>query len=270
MSSPASRRSQRNSVSATPQRSARSSQQAPSPVRSAQQNGLQATPRASRQHNIVASSPLIHQSSPLNGAQPSAGAAEANGATRINISSPLRQASVADNTPRGRVQAPGGMESQNLSAFCPMLHRLIPHKNRRRSTTPLALALHASLTVIQIMSPTSQPAAVGFSYVLRDRQLLAPLATTSLRGATFIPMSLARRRTDEDACSLTRTAFLHETNSQAQMPGRSRTSIPTLLKLMPLEVPDGGLYGEPTYASRMQCPRSRTSFSATRRSTGCG
>lgn len=111
MSSPASRRSQRNSVSATPQRSARSSQQAPSPARSAHQNGSQATPRASRQNNIAASSPLIYHSSPLNGSQPTAGADEANGASRMNISSPLRQMSVADNTPRGRVQAPGGMKS---------------------------------------------------------------------------------------------------------------------------------------------------------------
>jgi len=111
MSSPASRRSQRKSVSATPQRSARSSQQAPSPARSAQQNGSQATPRASRQNNIAASSPLIYHSSPLNGAQPAAGADEANEASRMNISSPPRQMSVADHTPRGRVQALGGMES---------------------------------------------------------------------------------------------------------------------------------------------------------------
>jgi len=111
MSSPASRRSQRNSVSVTPQRSPRHSQQAPSSARSAQQTGSHATPRASRQNNIAASSPLLYHSSPLNGAQLTAGADEANGASRMNISSPLRQTSVADSTPRGRVPAPGGMKS---------------------------------------------------------------------------------------------------------------------------------------------------------------
>ena len=122
MSSPAARRSQRNSLSATPARSNRNSLQPPSspvaamaPNQTQAQAGLtaasslqrqsQGTPRAS-QHNIASSSPLFFRSSPANGTN------LPNANDGMEISSPLRQApSMAgdDNTPRGRAQPPHGM-----------------------------------------------------------------------------------------------------------------------------------------------------------------
>ncbi|KAL8826345.1 MAG: hypothetical protein Q9191_003859 [Dirinaria sp. TL-2023a] len=119
MSSPASRRSQRNSISGTPARSTRSSQPVNSPARSAQQNHSQATPRALRSNNVASSSPLFFDSSPVNGAPTANGARNFNGATGatnangMDISSPLRQMSVADSTPRGRMQG-GGAESSPI------------------------------------------------------------------------------------------------------------------------------------------------------------
>ena len=117
MSSPASRRSQRNSLTSTPARSTRNSQllgggptaisrQAPPPnhdiASTSPQADLQATPRASRQ-NVALSSPLFFRSSPANGV------ADANMNDGMNISSPLRKTSIAGSTPRGRPQAVGGI-----------------------------------------------------------------------------------------------------------------------------------------------------------------
>ncbi|EON65493.1 minichromosome maintenance protein 4 (cell division control protein 54) [Coniosporium apollinis CBS 100218] len=114
MSSPAQRRSQRNSASATPRRSARSSQVPPSSPLSnrsaddqlrseasdaSQRQGSQATPRAARlQPNVAASSPLFFRSSPANGSVNGSGAV--NGAVP---SSPTRQpanGTDGDRTPR--------------------------------------------------------------------------------------------------------------------------------------------------------------------------
>lgn len=116
MSSPAPRRSQRNSASATPVRPTRNSQQIRSspmvPDRSRDQETPstapgqaqgQETPRASRQP-VLSSSPLFFHSSPVNG--PAGANVTGNG--RMDISSPLRQTSLADSTPRQRLQAPGG------------------------------------------------------------------------------------------------------------------------------------------------------------------
>ena len=108
MSSPASRRSQRNSQAGTPRRSARRTQQPPSspPGSDAQLPGGPATsqssntPKTSRR-NIVTSSPILFSSSPA--PRPAA-------AGRMEISSPTQQASDAadgDRTPRAR-QAIGG------------------------------------------------------------------------------------------------------------------------------------------------------------------
>jgi len=119
MSSPASRRSKRNSASATPTRSTRNSAQpasspaaavAPSsPAAQEEPNQSQRTPRASQQ-NVASSSPLFFRSSPVNGA------ANMNGNDAMQISSPLKQVSIAGSTPRGRVQPPGGTSPmQSLS-----------------------------------------------------------------------------------------------------------------------------------------------------------
>ncbi|KAI9812035.1 MAG: hypothetical protein M1827_004927 [Pycnora praestabilis] len=114
MSSPASRRSQRNSLSATPKRAARDSQQSLSSQerdaaqlledsQESQKLPSQSTPRASR-HNVATSSPLFFRSSPVN---PSAAPPAAE---RMQISSPLRQDSIAtdgERTPRARIVHPG-------------------------------------------------------------------------------------------------------------------------------------------------------------------
>ncbi|KAL8971869.1 MAG: hypothetical protein Q9183_000840 [Haloplaca sp. 2 TL-2023] len=94
MSSPASRRSQRKSASATPARSSRNAQQpASSPATVAARSPRQQPPQ---------SSPLFFQSSPVNGA-----GSNVNGEDRINVSSPLRQVSTNNSTPRARTQAVG-------------------------------------------------------------------------------------------------------------------------------------------------------------------
>ncbi|MCJ1309593.1 hypothetical protein MMC25_003253 [Agyrium rufum] len=101
MSSPAQRRSQRASQSSTPLRHARNSSTPNTPTGPAptsRTNGFldpQATPRAS-QRNVPTSSPLFFNSSPANGQ--TAG----NGNHRMDISSPVRQASsVADESVNG-------------------------------------------------------------------------------------------------------------------------------------------------------------------------
>lgn len=112
MSSPASRRSNRNRQSATPVRSplgnnaVGDSAQPPSPNQETnpEEPRAQTTPRASRQAP-PASSPLFYGSSPL-----------ANGGNtpvsneRMDISTPLRQTSFVDreSTPRPRAPPPGG------------------------------------------------------------------------------------------------------------------------------------------------------------------
>ncbi|KAL8715975.1 MAG: hypothetical protein Q9220_000642 [cf. Caloplaca sp. 1 TL-2023] len=93
MSSPASRRSQRKSASATPSRSARNTQQASSSPAAAAQSPRQPPPQ---------SSPLFFQSSPVNGNEP-----RTNGQSNLNVSSPLRQVSTSNSTPRARPQAVG-------------------------------------------------------------------------------------------------------------------------------------------------------------------
>ncbi|CAF9906923.1 MAG: hypothetical protein HETSPECPRED_006994 [Heterodermia speciosa] len=106
MSSPASRRAQWNSASATPARSTRSN-------RTAQLNGSDATPRASHRNNIPSSSPLFFNSSPAGVATNPNRVNAANDLNsqsetgKMGISSPLRQMSVTDSTPRGGGQAPG-------------------------------------------------------------------------------------------------------------------------------------------------------------------
>lgn len=136
MSSPASRRSQRNSQSATPARISRTSQQPPSSPAAAvaprqatseQQDANQGTPRVSRQ-NVPSSSPLFFRSSPVNGD------ATAHGADRMDISSPLRQASGAednDGTPRGRPQPPDGelpgILEEAMMSYADFDDRIIAH-----------------------------------------------------------------------------------------------------------------------------------------------
>lgn len=140
MSSPAPRRTQRNSQSATPRRSVRSSQ-APqsSPFASsaddqlqfeasqaAQQDSARATPRASRlQHNIAVSSPLFFRSSPV------VGSGVGNGA---DVSSPVRQSSNTtdgDRTPRASERNIGGQQqacakrTEHLSDRTPLSARFI-------------------------------------------------------------------------------------------------------------------------------------------------
>ncbi|KAL9116820.1 MAG: hypothetical protein Q9187_006649, partial [Circinaria calcarea] len=115
MSTPGSRRSQRNSLTSTPVRATRNSQQAPtSPVAAtapsqsgarvalSPQGNLQATPRVGRQ-DVPSSSPLFFRSSPVNGA------GAVNGNDGMDISSPLRQVSILGEnelTPRARLQPP--------------------------------------------------------------------------------------------------------------------------------------------------------------------
>ena len=142
MSSPASRRSQRNSLTATPTRAARNSLQPPSSLAvmaqeqsQPQQNGAAShqhiqspgTPRASQQ-NMAASSPLFFRSSPVNGA------ANANENERMEISSPLRQASsVPDNdgTPRGRAPPPNGQSESGINGrHADVFRRFLTHTLR--------------------------------------------------------------------------------------------------------------------------------------------
>lgn len=112
MSSPASRRSNRNRQSATPVRSplgnnaVGGSTQPQSPIQetATQEPQAQTTPRASRQAP-PASSPLFYgSSSPANGGN------RPVSNERMDISSPLRQTSYADrdSTPRPRAPPPGG------------------------------------------------------------------------------------------------------------------------------------------------------------------
>ncbi|KAL8979708.1 MAG: hypothetical protein Q9177_006068, partial [Variospora cf. flavescens] len=93
MSSPASRRSQRKSASATPVRSGRNSQQ---PTSSPATAVAQSPPQPAQ------SSPLFFRSSPAtgDGLRPS-------GQNGINVSSPLRHASTTSSTPRARAQPVG-------------------------------------------------------------------------------------------------------------------------------------------------------------------
>ncbi|KAI4113189.1 MAG: hypothetical protein LQ341_007824, partial [Variospora aurantia] len=93
MSSPASRRSQRKSASATPVRSGRNSQQPESSP---------ATAVARSPPQPAQSSPLFFRSSPAtgDGLRPS-------GQNGINVSSPLRHASTTSSTPRARAQPVG-------------------------------------------------------------------------------------------------------------------------------------------------------------------
>ena len=118
MSSPVSRRSNKSRSSATPVRSAQNPEQlANSPARSfvqapsgapdtasvsGQESRFRETPRASRQ-TLASSSPLFFRSSPANGAT---GIIANDG---MDISSPLRDTSLADSTPRGRLEPPGGI-----------------------------------------------------------------------------------------------------------------------------------------------------------------
>lgn len=100
MSSPASRRSNRNRQSATPVRSPLGNK---SPIQP-EEPRAQTTPRASRQAP-PASSPLFYgSSSPANGGD------RPVSNERMDISSPLRQTSFADreSTPRPRAPPPGG------------------------------------------------------------------------------------------------------------------------------------------------------------------
>ncbi|KAL9578373.1 MAG: hypothetical protein Q9212_005756, partial [Teloschistes hypoglaucus] len=99
MSSPASRRSHRKSASATPARSNRNSQQ---PASSPANAALRSPQPQQQQQQAPQSSPLFFQSSPANAA-----VSQANGAAGINVSSPLRQVSTNNSTPRARQQAVG-------------------------------------------------------------------------------------------------------------------------------------------------------------------
>lgn len=112
MSSPASRRSNRNRKSATPVRSplgnnavgGSTQPSSPNQETNPEQPRAQTTPRASRQA-LPASSPLFYgSSSPANGRN------RPDSNERMDISSPLRQTSFADreSTPRPREPPPGG------------------------------------------------------------------------------------------------------------------------------------------------------------------
>ncbi|KAK5117188.1 hypothetical protein LTR85_008956 [Meristemomyces frigidus] len=128
MSSPTSRRSNRNSVNGTPRRSARGSQAPPSsdPVvpdaaaddQQASQNGSQQnTPRGnarssqqtSQSQAPPTSSPLFFRSSPA-GSQSQSQSLNVPAANGVNISSPLRQQSAAGSSDGGRTpRAAGGI-----------------------------------------------------------------------------------------------------------------------------------------------------------------
>ena len=112
MSSPTARRSQRSSKSATPVRPARNTTQPrSSPAPNQEQQTADASQHLAQEQrstpvprtNIASSSPLFFRSSPANGRAP----VNSNGA--MDISSPLRQVSIADSdtTPRGRVGPTG-------------------------------------------------------------------------------------------------------------------------------------------------------------------
>lgn len=115
MSSPASRRSKRNSLNSTPARGSHTPQQPasnpqaqmdPNSTSASQQGGEQATPQAPRQ-NIASSSPLFFRSSPSNASQ----TGQPGPSGQMEISSPLKQVSNAgdeDRTPRASRQAPAG------------------------------------------------------------------------------------------------------------------------------------------------------------------
>lgn len=145
MSSPASRRGRppRSTASSTP-RSTRSQQVSSTPQSNA--NGSQATPRASRrlqnENTVPSSSPLMYQSSsPVRAEQ-----------TRMDISSPIRESSVADGETTPRATRTGMRGQQNLKIlnllscsktnFC----RLIAHP------------LHVQL------KPTAKQQSSGYSF----------------------------------------------------------------------------------------------------------
>lgn len=100
MSSPASRRSNRNRQSATPVRSTLGNNQ----ETNLEEPRAQTTPRASRQAP-PASSPLFYGSSPL-----ANGGNRPDSNERMDSSTPLLQTSFADreSTPRPRAPPPGG------------------------------------------------------------------------------------------------------------------------------------------------------------------
>ncbi|KAI9769174.1 MAG: hypothetical protein M1839_003778 [Geoglossum umbratile] len=139
MSSPASRRSQRSSQTGTPHRSARRTQQPPSsppgsmsdaqlpnePVASQSPS----TPRTSRR-NIATSSPILFTSSPA----PRAAATAAN---RMEMSSPIQQASDATDggrTPRARQTIGDSSPVHYASSSSPT--RALISTNERRTDIP--------------------------------------------------------------------------------------------------------------------------------------
>ena len=166
MSSPAPRRSQRNSQSATPSRSLRSSQpprSSPAPAEASSQNGSKnGTPRQARASQL-ASSPMFFQSSPANGNGSAAGAPSSplrqmsntqSTDTHAAPSSPLRHmtdtqsVSNGDRTPRASGGLIGGKAS--LSALLPRLDVL----TQRQSLHPSA------------MSPAPAPEEVSASHLI--------------------------------------------------------------------------------------------------------
>ena len=275
MSSPASRRSQRNSLTATPRRAARNSLQPSSPAVAAQeqsqppqneaprhqQSQSPGTPRASQQ-NIAASSPLFFRSSPVNGA------ANINGPERMEISSPLRQASsIPDNdgTPRDRAAPPNGELENVISSrhanVCPQIHRLYAMLQARVPHVPWSAGTSSLIYLA---------AVVGFLCGLRGPRLLVPPGSTTQGVVTSTPMFSAQLQAVDGVYLLTKMVYQYETRSQTRMLLPSRTWPLIHPRRKRLEDLQHGSSGEPTYLYRIPRPLSNPSCSISRKSTGCG
>ena len=227
----------------------------PAPRRS-RPASVQGTPQNTRQ-NVQSSSPLFYQSSP---AAPN-GNPNGNGAGNVDmdISSPLKQVSVAGSTPRA---PPGGKSKpcKSPQLLIPQIHpqSATHHRPVQRERAPMETN---NLIYLQV-------AAVYLSG-LQDH--LHPARPGSIiRGEeTSIPTSLAQRLGAGADCSSTRTAYPYE---MGVPPTRQPFPISILIhqKPMPSEAPLRELFGGRISPSRIRCLHSRSFSWVTRRSTACG
>lgn len=164
----------------------------PAPRRS-RPASVQGTPQARRQ-NMPSSSPLFFQSSP---AAPNE---NANGNSHVDISSPLKQTSVAGSTPRA---PPGGKLrfGQRSQLLIPQIH---PQSATHHRPVPHGLPQMVTGNLIYLQ------AAAVCSFDLRDRLRLVLLGSTTPGGETFIPTSSDQPLAAAVDCSLTRMACLSE------------------------------------------------------------
>ena len=225
----------------------------PSPApRRSRPASVQGTPQAARQ-NVPSSSPLFFQSSP---AAPNG---NANGNAKMEISSPLKQVSVAGSTPRA---PPGGK-----LRTCKRPQLLISQIHLQSAThhRPVPHELPPTVTD-KLIYP--QAAAVCL-FDLRDHLHPAPLVSTTRGEETSIPTSSVQPLAAAADSSLTRMAYPSEMGFPLiRLP--SPTLTPTHQKLMPLEAHLRESFGGRTSLSRIRCLHLRNSFWAIRKSIACG